>query len=93
MKLKNGTFNIDGLISEDIDIYEGSENPITMRRVYDIEFLCDYKMNWYPFDTQTCYMDFTLKGEMDSFIDLIAGSQQYLGPKELTQYFVQHIGL
>ena len=88
-KLKNGTFNVDGVLSEDIDIYEGSENPITMSRVYDVEFLCDYKMNWYPFDTQTCFMEFRLKGEMDSFIDLIPGSNDYLGPKELTQYFVK----
>ena len=90
-KIKNGTFNVDGLISEDIDIYEGSENLITMSRVYDIEFLCDFKMHWYPFDTQTCYMEFRLKEEMDSFIDLIPGSEEYLGPKEFTQYFVRKI--
>ena len=39
LKQQNGTFNVDGLLSEDIDIYEGRENPIIMSRVYDIEFL------------------------------------------------------
>ena len=81
-KMKNGTLNLDGLISEDIDIYEGSENPITMSRVYDIEFLCEFEMHWYPFDTQTCYMEFRINKEMSSFINLVPSMQEYLGPKE-----------
>ena len=89
LKQQNGTFNTDGLVSEDIDIYEGSENPILMSRVYDIEFLCGFQMQWYPFDTQTCYMKFMLEEEIDSFVDLLPGTQDYLGPKELTQYFVK----
>ena len=64
-KIKNGTFNTDGLLSEDIDIYEGKDNPIIMSRVYDIEFLCDFQMQWYPFDTQTCYTEFRLRGGME----------------------------
>ena len=93
LKMKNGTFNSDGLLNEDIDIYEGNDSPIIMSRVYDIEFLCDYKMQWYPFDTQTCYMEFRLKEGMASFVDLIPGTREYLGPKELTQYFVKRTGI
>ena len=80
---------MDGLLSEDIDIYEGSKNPILMSRVYDIEFLCNFQMQWYPFDMQTCYLEFMLTEEMDSFVDLYAGTEDYLGPKEPTQYFVK----
>ena len=93
VKMKNGTFNIDGLLSEDIDIYKGSDNPIIMRRVYDIEFLCDFQMQWYPFDTQTCYTEFRLRGGMESFVELIPGTESYLGPKELTQYFVKRTSI
>ena len=93
IKSKNGTFNADELLSEDIDIYEGTDNPIVMTRVYDIEFRCSFQMQWYPFDTQTCYLEFRLEEEIDSFIELIAGSQEYLGPKELTQYFVKQSGI
>ena len=93
LKMMNGTFNEDGLLSEDIDIYEGSDNPITLTRVYNIKFLCDFQMQWYPFDTQTCFMEFRLDEGMDSFVDLIAGSQEYLGPKDLTQYFVKRSGI
>ena len=75
LKKQNGTFNSDGLLSEDIDIYEGNGNPIIMSRVYDIEFLCDFQMQWYPFDTQTCYMEFRLEEGMASFVDLTPGTQ------------------
>ena len=30
-----------------------------------------------------------LEEEIDSFVDLLPGTQEYLGPKELTQYFVK----
>ena len=50
-------------------------------------------MQWYPFDTQTCYLEFMLKEKIDSFIELIAVNQKYLGPKELTQYFVKRSGI
>ena len=92
-KMKNGTFNIDGLLSEDIDIYEGTDNPIIMSRVYDVEFLCDFQMQWYAFDTQTCYMEFRLDESIAAFVDLIPGTEEYLGPKDLTQYFVKHSGI
>ena len=41
-KMKSGTFNVNGLLSEDSDIYTGKDNPIVMLRVYDIEFLFDF---------------------------------------------------
>ena len=88
-KLKNGTFNDDGLLSEDIDIYEGMENQLLMSRVYNKRFICEYDMSWYPFDTQTCHMDFKLEENMNNFLQLVTGSQKYLGPRELTQYFVK----
>ena len=37
-------------INEDIEEYAGSENPITIHRVYSIEFFCEYDMGWYTFD-------------------------------------------
>ena len=90
LKQQAGAYNTDGLVSEDIDIYEGSKNPLVMSRVYDIEFMCNFQMQWYPFDSQTCYMEFMLEEEMNSFVDLYPGAEKYLGPKELTQYFVKN---
>ena len=39
-------------IHENILIFSGSENPLVMSRSYDVEWICDFDMRWYPFDTQ-----------------------------------------
>ena len=52
-------------VNEDIEVFEGSENPITMSRVYSIQFYCDYDMRWYPFDQQTCLIEMILDGVLD----------------------------
>ena len=44
-------------ISEDVEaknvyIYKGKENTLKINRVYSTEWLCDYEMTNYPFDTQ-----------------------------------------
>ena len=79
----------DSSISEDIDIYKGSENSISMTRLYNIDFFCDYDMRWYPFDAQTCFMIMKLGGGTEKLVALTPGLLQYLGPEELTQYYVK----
>ena len=79
----------DTSISEDIDIFRGSENYITLSRLYNIDFFCDYDMGWYPFDAQTCFMVLKLGGGSEELLSLTPGLLQYLGPEELTQYYVK----
>ena len=79
----------DSSISEDIDIYRGSENSITLSRLYNIDFFCDYDMRWYPFDAQTCFMIMKLGGGTNKLVSLSPGLLKYLGPEELTQYYVK----
>ena len=80
-KMINGTFNDDGLLSEDIDIYEGSHNPLIMSRVYNVKFICDYDMQWYPFDSQTCHMDFKLEENMKNFLKSCGWNSRLSGTK------------
>ena len=80
----------DSSISEDIDIYKGSENSISISRLYNIDFFCDYDMRWYPFDAQTCFMVMKLGGGVEKLVSLTPGLLEYLGPEELTQYYVKH---
>ena len=87
-RMSKGTRS-DSSISEDIDIYKGSENTISISRLYNIEFFCDYDMRWYPFDAQTCFMVMKLGGGSEKLVALEPGLLQYLGPKELTQYYVK----
>ena len=60
-----------------------------MSRVYETQWICIYQMNWFPFDTQQCKMIFSLTNDMNSFVKLERNSHSYLGPVELTQYFVR----
>ena len=76
-------------INEDIEVYSGSDNDITISRVYSIKFYCDYQMAWYPFDQQTCHIQMVADGVLDKYIDLLPGRMEFEGSKELTQYFVK----
>ncbi len=69
-------------------LYKGSENPITLTRVYSAKFICDYDMAVYPFDTQKCHATFIMKGNDGNFVKLMADSASYLGPVNLPQYKV-----
>ena len=70
-------------------MFKGSENPFVMSRVYDVNWICEYDMSWYPFDTQTCYMKLQPDGNSGEFIDLVDDGLEYLGPRDLTQYFIR----
>ena len=76
-------------ISQNIYVFQGSNTQIEMSRTYDTEFLCSYNMGWYPFDSQTCTLDFVLDATASVFVSLETDSLVYSGPVELTQYFVR----
>ena len=80
---------IERRVNEDIEVFSGSENNITISRVYSITFFCDYQMHWYPFDQQTCSMQFLFDGVLDNYADLLPGILDFTGKKELTQYYVK----
>ena len=84
----NGSI-IDKAVNEDIETYDGSENTLSMSRVYSIQFFCDYDMAWYPFDQQTCRIEMVLDGVLDNYADLLPGGVKFSGPMELTQYYVK----
>ena len=50
-------------VKDNIFIFSGSDNPFVMSRSYNVEWICDYDMRWYPFDTQVtlyrCYQEKT----------------------------------
>ena len=75
-------------VLENIYYFNGEENSIENSRVYEERWICDYAMNWFPFDTQTCSMTFAATKQMNSFINLVENGHYNLGPTELTQYFI-----
>ncbi len=42
--------------------FSGSDNPLTISRVYDLEFLCRFDMSTYPFGEQRCSMVLVMRG-------------------------------
>ena len=75
---------------DNIYMFQGLDNVLDMNRVYETEWICDYQMNWYPFDTQKCRMTFAVTKDMNNFIRIIGNGHTYTGPVELTQYFVRN---
>ena len=37
---------------KNVYVYSGAENTLKISRVYSTQWLCDYNMLYYPFDTQ-----------------------------------------
>ena len=44
--------------SQTIDLYEGVDHKPVFRKEFYVNFLCNYDMSRYPFDTQVCTMEF-----------------------------------
>ena len=87
---KNFSYKIAGDdVRDNTFIFDGAENVLESERTYNTQFICSYKIHWYPFDTQTCYMDFIMKKNADEFIKLVANIMQYSGPTDLSTYFVR----
>ena len=74
--------------NEDVLEYKGSENDIKINRVYEVDFMCDYDMKFYPFDIQVCTIDLVIDGNTAKFIDLLPGSLAYSGSTDLAQYYI-----
>ena len=63
---REGNFTQNTL--EDLDntyVFRGEDNQLDMNRVYETEWICDYQMNWFPFDTQKCWMTFAVPKDLN----------------------------
>ena len=75
-----------------INIYPGSGNRLRLTRIYSTQWLCNYNMLYYPFDTQKCPLELSFNEDLEtsnSVLRLVEGFEKYSGPTELTQYFVK----
>ena len=89
--IPNTGFNFSVSSNTDMNnnyLFEGSNNALQYDRERTVEWLCHFHMEWYPFDTQSCTMQF--RNSYDS-IDLVPSKVTYSGPKELPQHYVHTI--
>ena len=68
--------------------YSGSQNPISYSRKYTQEFLCQFELKKYPFDTQTCQIVLSPRDKETNFVRLIPVNVAYKGPVEMMTYSV-----
>ena len=62
---------------------------ISYESSYTVEWLCDFQMEWFPFDTQSCTMQFL---EAENSARLIPEAVDYLG-HQLPQHFIRSIAM
>ena len=65
----------DGILKKNEDtenkyVFDGYSNPLEYKRFYSQDFECQFNLHWYPFDTQTCYLDIIPRTDLRDFIQL-----------------------
>ena len=59
---REGGFTRSGLeVTDEIEIFEGGENKLTMNQTYSKKFQCEYQLHRYPFDIQVTFNSYLLK--------------------------------
>ena len=72
-------------------LYDSMNNELITMNEFTVKWICNYQMQWYPFDLQTCFMEFNLLHQYTGLAQLTPCSLAYRGPYNLVQYIVQHM--
>ncbi len=68
--------------------YDGHKNDLHYFHTYSTNFQCDFLLYSYPFDTQECYMIFSLPTNLINLVEIDLKTADYLGDKQLSQFTV-----
>nr|XP_045615865.1 uncharacterized protein LOC123768987 isoform X1 [Procambarus clarkii] len=82
-------------IPEDVDVYLGMENQLSVERKYTSQFLCDLNLHLYPFDEQRCFLNLEVLSAATDFLvlDTNSSSVSYVGAELLIEYTVVSVSL
>ena len=91
---RNGTGTLaDFTSTENKKLFKGNENPLHYKRIDNIKLNCFYQLSWYPFDTQNCFILIGQPEILHGYVEHVPGKFLYVGPEDLTQYFVKTTGM
>ena len=76
------------LTEDNMHIFEGSMNALSLEKEKNVKWKCDYAYDWYPFDTQVCRMEFV---SSVSHIDVLPSNLQYNRNISLSRYTLSKI--
>ena len=101
---REGSFSRSGVdVVDEIEVFEGSENPVILMQAYTKVFKCEYHLATFPFDTQVaftvdlvndelcfqvCHVKLVVDEADKDSIDLVLGEAKLDMGKELTEYFM-----
>ena len=64
------------------------ENFLSHNWSWTADYICNFEYQWYPFDTQTCYMDHTISGKniMMRLVNIV-----YSGSNDIGRYYMRQM--
>ena len=89
-KLKEYRLKLKGTAHPSEPNHNGTDVAISYEREAVVQFMCDFDMFWYPFDKQSCGVEFY---QRETDIILVPKSIEYQGPTDLEQYTVEGVFL
>ncbi|XP_066973211.1 uncharacterized protein [Macrobrachium rosenbergii] len=80
----------DEAAPEEVDVYPGTRNTLSIKRKYGTVYKCDFNLELYPFDVQQCSMHLRITSASKSFLlfDAVNSSVKYSGEIILREYRV-----
>ena len=58
---------------------------------YSAEYHCTFNLRFFPFDDQTCTMEFKARTVTKNYLKLVPGHLKYLGPHVLVEFIVANM--
>ena len=58
---------------------------------FSAEYHCNFDLRFFPFDEQTCKMEFKARTVTRNYLELLPGKLRYKGPKTLVEFVVKGI--
>jgi hypothetical protein len=86
---KQGNFTRSGLdVLDEIEIFQGGDNKVTMNQMYTKRFQCEYLLHRYPFDIQKCAIEMNVRALDLKTVMLNPNDIMMNEKKELTMYII-----
>jgi hypothetical protein len=73
---------------KNVQLFSGAENKMSLKREWSVKFICHYNTAMYPFDSQTCRMEFL---EENGFMTLHPTNLTFRPGISLNRYFVRGV--
>ena len=68
--------------------YKGSENSVSYHRDFFLDFRCEFKLQYYPFDMQVCNICLKKQYKERNFVRLISTTLVYSGLRQKPEFFI-----